>query len=760
MLTNAFNSILKDTDSKLCPQKAMKKVIMKTVGQRDFSAQETMHLLLSLKLYSTTFTVLPVSLNGSRRVKSIVTDCTAPCTDDCVLDTYAKRLQFERDFPDIRNVNFAEFVEKYKLMKGKLVNQSANIVPRIFPNYSPNPKGENYSLYCKYQLLKYKPWITCQNTAWNSKEPNEHTYISAWHNYLSSSSAKSHVPNWEQKLQNVMQNVDSRSTDERNICQEECTQEEWMILSDFHNSNSNFPNSSEALQDNLQYWHLHTSKYTQQQIGEMPSWIKTKKDSTFQQRNQHFEVDINTFSDEQRLAYDIIKTHSDKTHPKEPLLLIINGVAGTGKSFLINAVQNYLGDRCIVTATTGKAAYNINGVTIHSFLNLPVTPISRKDLSGLPLTTMQERVFPIDYLLIDEYSMLGQTTMGWIDRRCRQATGMQEVLFGGKSIIIIGDPAQLPPVGDKPLYHSKPSTAIGEQGYYAYQMFDHAVILSVNQRVIGADADQILFRNLLLRLRNGETTEDYWKQLLDREPSRITQLDEFKNVTRLYYTNEEVAKYNYDCLTELKEPIANVDAKHSSEQAKKISPQEIFGLQPKLLIARGARVMLTMNLWPSAGLCNGSSGTVVDIIYETKHQPPLLPIAVVVQFDKYSGPSMTNMPCCVPIPPITAKVHHGNVVHERQQLPLTLAWAFTIHKSQGMTLDKAWIDIGKKESTLGVTYVGISRVRNLSSLVIEPMTFDRLKNIKKSASLEFRLNEEQRLKCLFDKTTEIFCKKD
>ena len=72
MLTNAFNSILKDTDSTLCPQKAMKKVIMKTVGQRDFSAQETMHLLLSLKLYSTTFTVLPVSLNGSRRVKSIV----------------------------------------------------------------------------------------------------------------------------------------------------------------------------------------------------------------------------------------------------------------------------------------------------------------------------------------------------------------------------------------------------------------------------------------------------------------------------------------------------------------------------------------------------------------------------------------------------------------------------------------------------------------------------------------------------------------
>ena len=83
-----------------------------------------------------------------------------------------------------------------------------------------------------------------------------------------------------------------------------------------------------------------------------------------------------------------------------------------------------------------------------------------------------------------------------------------------------------------------------------------------------------------------------------------------------------------------------------------------------------------------------------------------------------------------------------------KQLPLTLAWALTIHKSQAMTLEKAWINIGKKESTLGLTYVGISRVRNLSSLIIEPMTFERLANIKNSETLKFRLREELRLKQL------------
>lgn len=97
-------------------------------------------------------------------------------------------------------------------------------------------------------------------------------------------------------------------------------------------------------------------------------------------------------------------------------------------------------------------------------------------------------------------------------------------------------------------------------------------------------------------------------------------------------------------------------------------------------------------------------------------------------------------------------------MHERQQLPLTLAWALTIHKSQGMTLNKAWDDIGKKESTLGITYVAISRVRNISSLVIEPMTFERVQKIRNSKLLKYRLKEEQRLKQLFDKTVLSYSK--
>lgn len=207
---------------------------------------------------------------------------------------------------------------------------------------------------------------------------------------------------------------------------------------------------------------------------------------------------------------------------------------------------------------------------------------------------------------------------------------------------MIGDPAQLPPVSDKPLYHAKPSHPIGEQGYYAYMMFNQVVTLNVNQRVKGTDPEQKSFRDFLLRLRNGETSQDDWKLLLTRQPSQANNIGQFKTATRLFYTNEEVAIFNYNSLLQLKQPIAKIDAKHSSSQAAKISSQDMYGLEPTLLISKGALVMLTMNLWPSVGLCNGSTGTVVDIIYTTPYKPPDLPVAVIVKFDNYIGPSISE----------------------------------------------------------------------------------------------------------------------
>ena len=147
-----------------------------------------------------------------------------------------------------------------------------------------------------------------------------------------------------------------------------------------------------------------------------------------------------------------------------------------------------LQSRCAVTATTGKAAYNIKGVTIHSLLKLPTCIGSRgnKDLTG--------------------------------QSSCRLQVGYNDKVFGGKSLNLTDDPGQLPPVADKPLYHAKPSNAVGEQGFQAYHMFNKVVKLTVNQRVQGMTPEKVQFRDLLLRLYKGESTVDDWELLLTPQP--------------------------------------------------------------------------------------------------------------------------------------------------------------------------------------------------------------------------------------------------
>ena len=117
-----------------------------------------------------------------------------------------------------------------------------------------------------------------------------------------------------------------------------------------------------------------------------------------------------------------------------------------------------------------------------------------------------------------------------------------------------------------------------------------------------------------------------------------------------------------------------------------------------IFLAAQACVMLTANIWQEVGLCNGATGTVHQILYQTDHKPPHLPIAVLVDFDTYGGPPfLTTHPTCVPICPLTFEWESNGRRLSRQQLPLQLRYTTTIHKSQGQTLDKAVIDIGKAE---------------------------------------------------------------
>ena len=195
-------------------------------------------------------------------------------------------------------------------------------------------------------------------------------------------------------------------------------------------------------------------------------------------------------------------------------------------------------------------------------------------------------------------------------------------------------------------------------------------------------------------------------------------------------------------------PIATIHGLHTGPNVSKASPDECGGLEPVIHLCKEARIMLTNNLWIEAGLVNGAMGTVKAIAY-LRGSPPYLLQAVIVKFDQYSGPTLHDG--TIPIVPLKRTWVEGNNAMSRQQLPLKLAWAITIHKAQGLTMNKVVIDIGKREFTPGLTFVACSRVRQLSDLVFYPsFDFQRLQSLANSQRLQERKHEDDRLQVLFD----------
>ncbi len=150
----------------------------------------------------------------------------------------------------------------------------------------------------------------------------------------------------------------------------------------------------------------------------------------------------------------------------------------------------------------------------------------------------------------------------------------------------------------------------------------------------------------------------------------------------------DISEFNIDRLKSLNYPIARINAIHTGgSEARKADSDVAKGLECQLLLARGARVMLRTNLWTEAGLVNSSVGTVQEIIFEENQSPPSLLIAILIEFDNYSGPAII-MKCkrLVLISPIRHSWKGKKGTCSCLQVPICLAWTITVHKSQGLTL--------------------------------------------------------------------------
>jgi hypothetical protein len=357
-------------------------------------------------------------------------------------------------------------------------------------------------------------------------------------------------------------------------------------------------------------------------------------------------------------------------------------------------------------------------------------------------------------------------------------------------VILSGDPGQIPPVQGTCLWDSSSKKGDDPNGFNTYNyMFQRCIILTEVKR-IEDDPEAATFLKILDNLRNGENTEDEWRTvcrtcLMDSMGHREweARFGGNQDVTYLFTTNKEVTKYNHSRLKELDTPITLIQAKHSRSEAKRMSSDSFRGLQTCLYLAVGAKVYLTSNIGTSVGLCNGTVGYVMDIIYKDdvdrddknnpipSSSPPDLPKYVWVDFgNSYRGPSFfdesnVDRRGWVPVYPITSSVFKRGTqkiggeatTHEysRTMLPLRLAWAWTFWKAQGQTFrNKIIMNLSNKEKENGLTYTGFSRATKLSNIgIIGGLSLERFTvKIRNHRKMKPRRKEEERQISLSNQT--------
>lgn len=382
--------------------------------------------------------------------------------------------------------------------------------------------------------------------------------------------------------------------------------------------------------------------------------------------------------------------------------VFLTGPAGSGKTFILNEYVNFLrqhGVEVAVTASTGIAATHLKGVTIHSWSGIGIKDVlTDYDIDNLEQKPyLWKRFEKTKVLVIDEISMLSLKTLDCIDRVAKTFKRNEEP-FGGLQVIFSGDFFQLPPIEKKSAYNEQTIFMDEEEvcripfafKSRAWKDADlHICYLSEQFRQEDNDLVQILSE-----IRDGEISE----KSLEILKKRIIKEDN-PEITKLYTHNINVDDFNFKKLQSLKNDAVTFNMS-SKGKAPLIDTLKRGSMVPeKMLLKKGALVMFTKNN-PIAGYVNGTVGEIVD--FEDSY-----PVVVTKNGERF-----------VATPQSWAIEEGDKTLAEITQVPLKLAWAVTIHKSQGMTLEKAVIDLSNS-FVEGQGYVALSRVKSLDGLFLK-----------------------------------------
>lgn len=389
--------------------------------------------------------------------------------------------------------------------------------------------------------------------------------------------------------------------------------------------------------------------------------------------------------------------------------IFLTGKAGTGKTTFLRNLAETTNKRMVVVAPTGVAAINANGVTIHSFFQLPFGPIVPEDEYSSSKSVVQKLnrtklkiMRSLDLLVIDEISMVRADVLDAIDAVLRRVR-RNDAAFGGVQLLMIGDLQQLAPVARQNEWELL-------QPYYKSVYFFDSMVLSKTQYIC-IELDHIYrqndeeFINILNQVRNNSVTEECLKCLNSRYIPDFNCKDDEGYIT-LTTHNSQADGINNDKLDSLKTKSYSFEADITG-----IFPENVYPTKETLELKKGAQVMFVKNDPSSEKLYyNGKIGKIVSIEKDESVSVRCGDEVIVVKPLQWQNFEYTINP-------------ETNEIEEKEigsftQIPLKTAWAITIHKSQGLTFDRLILDAGLAFAH-GQLYVALSRCTSLHGLVLK-----------------------------------------
>lgn len=479
---------------------------------------------------------------------------------------------------------------------------------------------------------------------------------------------------------------------------------------------------------------------------------------------------------EEPIVSAIVPTNEEQLSPEQQYAfdkytmgqnIFITGPGGTGKSFLIKKIKSDLeakGQGHAVCALTGCAAVLLNccAKTIHSWAGIGIASGTQEEIVAKVMknTRTVTNWRSIKTLIIDEISMMSVKIFEILDKVGRNARKQYMRPFGGIQLIFIGDFYQLPPVGSK----SETETC---QFCFESPLWENTFQpdCHIQLKTLYRQTDPTYIK-VLEEVRSGKLSEETVAILKSRTEVKFDEANSIIKPTKLFPRNvdadavnqtmyakikdEEVSYdlrriYNMSIYSETGKPIPlNILARCSELSHDEVEKQlnlytETSNLSNSIKLKKDAVVMCLANLDTESGICNGSQGVIVDFVTNTLGQK--IPI---VKF--LNGVTMRIQP--------KIYQHDDYPKFGVEQIPLRLAWAFTIHKSQGVTLQIAEMDIGSRVFECGQTYVALSRVKNLEGLYLSSFNPKKIKTNPLVSAFYEKMPKEMRISSVSPETKE------